>query len=170
MRLILFRHAKSSWKQPQLADHDRPLSKRGERDAPVMGARLKARGARPAAILSSTAERALATARHVADALDVPGDTVRSSRRLYVAGALQILRFITEQPGEWPELIVVGHNPGFTELANLLLPDLGLDNLPTAGCVAMEFPVLDWSDIGLSPATLLYLDYPKKPQRISQKQ
>ena len=170
MRLILFRHAKSSWKYPELADHDRPLSKRGERDAPMMGARLAARRARPAAILSSTAERALATARHVAEALDIPVDTVRSSRRLYVAGAVQILRFIMEQPGEWPELIVVGHNPGFTELANLLLPDLRLDNLPTAGCVAMDFSVHDWSGIGQAPATLLYLDYPKKPQRISQKQ
>ena len=170
MRLTLFRHAKSSWTNPGLADHDRPLSKRGERDAPMMGARLAARGARPSAILSSTAERALTTAGRIADALDYPLDDIRSNRRLYFAGTRQILQFIMELPAEWPDIIVVGHNPGFTDLANLLVPDLRLDNLPTAGYVAMEFPVPGWSDIAQVPADLLYWDYPKNPQRTSQKQ
>ena len=161
MRLTLFRHAKSSWSNLGLADHDRPLSKRGKRDAPVMGARLAALGARPSAILSSTAKRALTTARHVAEALDYPLDEIRASRRLYFAGTHQVLRFIMEQPAEWPEIIVVGHNPGFTELANLLLPELRLDNLVTAGCVAMEFPTDDWSGIAQVRAALLYWDYPK---------
>ena len=170
MRLTLFRHAKSSWNNPGLADHDRPLSKRGRRDAPVMGARLAARGARPSAILSSTAKRALSTAKRVAEALDYPIEEIRSSRRLYFAGTHQILRFIMEQPAEWPEIIVVGHNPGFTDLANLLLPELRLDNLVTAGCVAMDFPADDWSEISQVRAKLLYWDYPKNPQRMSQKQ
>ena len=170
MRLTLFRHAKSSWSNPGLADHDRPLSKRGKRDAPAMGARLAARGARPSAILSSTAKRALTTARRVAEALDYPLEEIRSSRRLYFAGTHQILQFILEQPAEWPEIIVVGHNPGFTDLANLLLPELRLDNLVTAGCVAMDFPTGDWSEIAQVRATLLYWDYPKKLQRTSQKQ
>lgn len=170
MRLTLFRHAKSSWSNPGLADHDRPLSKRGRRDAPVMGERLAARGARPSAILSSTARRALATARRVAEALDYPLDEIRSSRRLYFAGTHEILQFIMEQPAGWPEIIVVGHNPGFTDLANLLLPELRLDNLVTAGCVAMDFPTDDWSEIAQVKATLLYWDYPRNPQRMSQKQ
>ena len=170
MRLTLFRHAKSSWADPGLSDHDRPLSKRGRRDAPVMGERLAARGARPSAILSSTARRALTTAARVAEALDYPPDEIRSSRRLYFAGAHEILRFIMEQPAEWPEIIVVGHNPGFTDLANLLLPELRLDNLVTAGCVAMDFPADDWSEIARVRANLLYWDYPKNVQRTSQKQ
>jgi len=170
MRLTLFRYAKSSWTKPGLADHDRPLSKRGERDAPMMGARLADRGARPAAILSSTAKRASATARRIAEALGYPPEDVRASRRLYFAGARQILEFIMEQPDEWPEIIVVGHNPGFTELANRLLPELRLDNLPTAGCVAMDFPASDWPAIARVPAALLYWDYPKNRQRSSQKQ
>ena len=135
-----------------------------------MGARLAARGARPSAILSSTARRALATARRVAEALGHPVDEIRSSRRLYVAGAPRILRFIMEQPAEWREIIVVGHNPGFTDLANLLLPDLRLDNLVTAGYVAMDFPADDWPEIARVPATLLRWDYPKSLQRTSQKQ
>ena len=170
MRLTLFRHAKSSWADPGLSDHDRPLSKRGKRDAPMMGERLAARGARPSAILSSTARRALTTAARVAEALDYPPDEIRSSRRLYFAGTHEILRFIMEQPAEWPEIIVVGHNPGFTDLANLLLPELRLDNLVTAGCVAMDFPADDWSEIERVNATLLYWDYPKNTQRMSQKQ
>ena len=170
MRLTLFRHAKSSWNNPGLADHDRPLSKRGKRDAPMMGKRLAARGATPSAILSSTALRALTTARFVAEALQYPLEEIQSSRRLYFAGTHEILQFIMEQPAEWPEIIVVGHNPGFTDLANLLLPELHLDNLVTAGCVAMDFPVQDWSEITRVRATLLYWDYPKNPQRMSQKQ
>lgn len=170
MRLTLLRHAKSSWNDPGLADHDRPLSKRGQRDAPMMGERLAARGARPAAILSSTARRALTTARRVAEALDYPLDEIRPSRRLYFADTHRILRFIMEQPSEWPEIIVVGHNPGFTDLANLLLPELRLDNLVTAGYVAMDIPADDWSAIARVPATLLHWDYPKSRQRMSQKQ
>ena len=169
MRLTLLRHAKSSWSNPGLSDHDRPLSKRGKRDAPAMGARLAARGARPSAILASTAKRALTTARRVAEALDYPLEEIRSSRRLYFAGTRQILRFIMEQPAEWPEIIVVGHNPGFTDLANRLLPELRLDNLVTAGYVAMDFPADDWSEIAQVPATLLHWDYPKSLQRTSQK-
>ena len=115
-------------------------------------------------------KRALSTARRVAEALDYPIEEIRSSRRLYFAGTHQILRFIMEQPAEWPEIIVVGHNPGFTDLANLLLPELRLDNLVTAGCVAMDFPADDWSEIPQVRAKLLYWDYPKNPQRMSQKQ
>ena len=170
MRLTLFRHAKSSWNNPGLADHDRPLSKRGKRDAPMMGERLAARRARPSAILSSTAKRALTTARRVAEALDYPLEEIRSSRRLYFAGTHEILQFIMEQPAEWPEIIVVGHNPGFTDLANLLLPELRLDHLVTAGCVAMDFSTDDWSEIAQVRAELLYWDYPRNPHRMSQKQ
>ena len=170
LRLTLLRHAKSSWSDPGLPDHDRPLSKRGRRDAPEMGARLAARGARPSAILSSTARRALATARRVAVALDHPVDEIRASRLLYLADDRQILRFIMEQPAGWPEIIVVGHNPGFTDLANRLLPGLRLANLVTAGYVAMEFPARGWPGIARVPAALSHWDYPKSVQRMSQKQ
>lgn len=168
MRLTLLRHAKSSWSDPGLADHDRPLSKRGQRDAPMMGERLAARGARPSAILSSTARRALSTAKRVAEALDFRLDEVRSSQRLYFADTQRILQFIMEQPAEWPEIIVVGHNPGFTDLANLLLPELRLGNLVTAGYVAMDFPTDDWSEIAQVGARFLYWDYPKNIPRTSR--
>ena len=163
--LTLFRHAKSSWDNPSLEDHERTLSARGKRDAPKMGARLLAREACPSAILSSTAVRALATARQIAEALAYPLDELRTDRRLYLAGTQQILQLIMEQRDEWAELLVVGHNPGLTDLANRLLPELRLDNLPTAGCVAMEFQARRWSDLERSRATLLYWDYPKNREQ-----
>ncbi len=163
-RLTLFRHAKSSWKDAALADHDRPLSGRGERDAPKMGARLLARKARPSLIMASTAVRAVTTARQVAESLAYPMEFLQTERRLYLAAPNEILELIESQEDNFSDLLIVGHNPGLTDLANQLLPDLGLDNLPTAGVVAMEFPTREWSKVAQSDAKLLYLDYPKNPE------
>ena len=163
-RLTLFRHAKSSWKDASLADHDRPLNERGERDAPKMGARLLARKARPSLIMSSTAIRALTTAKQVAEALSYPMEFLQTERRLYLASPAEILELIESQEDNFHDLLMVGHNPGLTDLANHLLPDLGLDNLPTAGVVAMEFPARKWAELTQGNAKLLYYDYPKNPE------
>lgn len=149
----------------RLADHDRPLSARGERDAPKMGARLCARKARPALILSSPAKRAWATARHVAQALACPSGCLQTESGLYLASPGEILTIVGRQPDSCSDLLVVGHNPGLTDLANQLLPDLRLDNLPTAGVVAMQCAAPMWSALGQSDRTLLYYDYPKNPER-----
>ena len=86
-RLTLLRHAKSSWKDPLLDDFDRPLNQRGERDAPVMGRRLQARGARPSMILTSPAKRALRTARLIAQAINYPAEFLQREAELYLAVA-----------------------------------------------------------------------------------
>ena len=165
-RLTLFRHAKSSWGQVGLADRDRPLSDRGERDAPNMGARLLARKARPSLIITSPATRALATARLVAEALTYPMEFLQTEPQLYLAAPGEILDLIQRQEDNFSDLFIVGHNPGLTDLVNLLVPDLRLDNLPTAGAVAMEFSTREWLEVG-EPGTkvsLLYYDYPKNPE------
>jgi len=163
-RLTLLRHAKSSWNDKSLADHDRPLSERGERDAPKMGARLAARRVRPSLILSSSATRAFTTAKRVAEALTYPLEFLQAERRLYLASPQEILELVGSQEDNFSDLLIIGHNPGLTALANLLVPDLGLDNLPTAGVVAMEFATRKWSDLAQSDPTLLYYDYPKNPE------
>ena len=163
-RLTLLRHAKSSWEDTRLADHDRPLSRRGERDAPKMGARLSARKARPSLILSSSATRAFITARYVAEALGYPLEFLQTERRLYLAPPADILELVKSQEDNFSDLLVVGHNPGLTDLANGLLPDLGLENLPTAGVVAIEFAARKWSNLTESDPTMLYYDYPKNPE------
>ncbi len=164
-RLIVFRHAKSSWSEPGKPDNERPLSSRGERDAPAMGARLAARGERPEVILSSHAGRAKATARAVAAALKSPATLIRIERRLYLASLEQLLDVLREQDDDESRALLVGHNPGLTELVNYLLPTLALDNLPTAGVVAIDVDAEHWSDLRPAVCRLLYYDYPKNTAR-----
>lgn len=160
-RLILLRHAKSSWSDDGLPDSDRPLSGRGERDAPRMGARLRERSIRPALVLSSPALRARSTAKLVARALDFPDDGIRLDARLYLATPVEILAVVAEQAESVAQLAVVGHNPGLTELTNLLLPDLELANLPTAGVVVVDCATERWAEIRDAQRRLVYYDYPK---------
>lgn len=162
-RLTLLRHAKSSWQDAELADHERPLADRGRRDAPRMAERLKARNASPALILTSSAKRALETARLVAAALDSPHDSLQVEPALYLADPGTILQILANQNDEVGELLLVGHNPGLTDLVNRLLPDLRLDNLPTAGIVAMDSTAARWAELGPHNTTLVFLDYPKNP-------
>lgn len=163
-RLILLRHAKSSWADETLADFDRPLGKRGERDAPLMGLRLRARRERPSLILTSPAKRARRTAELIAQALDYPREFLQPERQLYLADAATIAAVVKAQPRQFSSLIVVGHNPGLTDFANRLLPDLALDNLPTAGVVAVDLPLERWDELDAVPGTLAYYDYPKNPE------
>ena len=160
-RLILLRHAKSSWSDDGLPDSERPLSGRGERDAPRMGARLNERSIRPNLVLSSPALRARRTATLVARALDYRDDKIRFDARLYLATPLEILAVIAEQADAVDYLLVVGHNPGLTELTNLLLPDLGLANLPTAGTVVVDCATERWAEIRNAQRRLVHYDYPK---------
>ena len=160
-RLILLRHAKSSWSAPDIPDHDRPLSKRGERDAPLMGERLAERGERPALILTSDARRALQTAKIVAHRLRYRLESLRVEPELYLATPQRLLAVVERQADSHPSLLVVAHNPGLTELANRLLPALDLDNLATSGVVAIDFDARTWADVAHEPGTLAYYDYPK---------
>lgn len=159
----LLRHAKSSWDDPGLADHDRPLNQRGKRDAPRMGARLLQRKERPSLILTSTAARARATARLVADALGYPREFLQSDKRLYHADPRGILAVVAEQDDNFAHIVVVGHNPGFTDLANQLIPDWRIDNVPTAGVVAIELPIDHWADTPTAHGRLRFYDFPKNP-------
>ena len=160
-RLILLRHAKSSWSEDGLADSERPLSGRGERDAPRMGARLRQRGIRLGLVLSSPALRARRTATLVARALEYPDDAIRLDPTLYLATPEEILAVVAEQADAVDCLLVVGHNPGLTELTNLLLPTLNLANLPTAGTVVLDCATERWAEVRAAQRHLVYYDYPK---------
>lgn len=159
--LTIVRHAKSSWDHPGLSDRDRPLNKRGERDAPEMGRRIQAHGIRPSLIISSPAERAWSTARIIATELAYPLEFLQREKSLYLASVDAILDVIAAQDEGFNNLMLVGHNPGLTEFANFLSPGL-TNNLPTAGVVAVEIDQDDWSLYGRPSARLLVHDYPKK--------
>jgi phosphohistidine phosphatase len=162
-RLTLFRHAKSSWDDASLADHDRPLAPRGRKDAPRMGTRLRARKSRPSLILTSTAKRARQTAKLVAKAIGYPREFLQTDPELYLADTEAILRVVAAQDDGFADLMLIGHNPGFTDLANLLVSALELDNLPTAGVVAIDLPVDRWAEISPGRGELAYYDFPKNP-------
>ena len=163
-RLTLLRHAKSSWAEAALADHERTLSARGKHDAPKMGKRLATRKVSPSLIISSSAARARWTAKLVAEALKYPAESLKIGKDLYLTTAEKILELVCSQEDNFSDLLVVGHNPGLTELVNRLLPELSMDNLPTSGVIAMDFNTKKWSDIAETDAELVFYDYPKNSE------
>jgi phosphohistidine phosphatase len=164
-RLSLLRHAKSSWDGTG-TDRDRPLNERGERDAPRMGARLMARKLRPSLILTSPAVRAATTARGVAQSLGYPTEFIQREERLYLASPATILEIVTTQEDTFNDLFLVGHNPGLTDIINELLPELQLDNLPTAGIVCIDSEADSWADLVNRKVELVFFDYPKNPETL----
>ena len=161
--LILLRHAKSDWKDPALVDADRPLAERGEQDAPRMGGRLKLHGAHPTLLLTSPARRALRTAELVGRALGLDRQHTRTVAELYLATPHEILSVVAAQDDAHDSMLLVGHNPGLTDLVNELLPGLGLDNLPTTGVAGIDLEAPTWSAATRMRGRLAYLDYPKNP-------
>lgn len=159
--LTLVRHAKSSWKNPELADRDRPLNKRGKRDAPDMGKRLADRGYRPALILSSPAKRALITAQVMADALGYAQDDIVVDERIYGTGVAGLIRLLQATDDQVDAIMLFGHNPELTALVNRLAR-VTLDNLPTCGVAQLEFAFDTWADLGSQLAERAEIDYPKK--------
>lgn len=161
LRLLLLRHGKSSWDDPRLDDFDRPLSPRGLRNVPEMGRRLARRGLSPERIVSSTAVRALSTARAVGRELGYREDGIIEAPELYLAGPRAILAVVRQCPVSVRTLIVVGHNPGLTELANLF-DQVRIDNMPTASVLCAESDAPGWSEFEPAQARFAWFDYPKK--------
>ena len=126
-----------------------------------MGKRLAAREVSPSLIISSSAVRARRTAKIVAEALEYPAESLQIESDLYLATAEKILELVRSQEDNVSDLLVVGHNPGLTELVNRLLPELDLDNLATSGVVAMDFDTTKWSEIDEMYAEFVFYDYPK---------
>lgn len=163
--LYIIRHAKSSWDNPELSDFDRPLNKRGEKDAPRMGKRLKERRVTPDIMLSSPAARALTTCREIAKVLGFPEDKIKTDKRLYHANEDQILKVMQElkdSPRDSEEVVLLfGHNPGLTEFANTLLNE-EIENIPTCGIVAATLKINEWKHAYFGCGKMEFFDYPKR--------
>jgi len=159
--LTLVRHAKSSWSDSSLSDRERPLNKRGKRDAPVMAKRIAEAGVRPSLILSSPAVRAWSTAKIFAAEIGYPREFLQRENALYLASMDRLLDFVAAQDPGFNNLMLFGHNPGLTEFANYLVPGL-TNNVPTTGVVAVEFESEDWLLYQRPPISLLLYDYPKR--------
>ena len=142
--LLLLRHAKSSWKHPALADHDRPLNKRGKRTAPRVSALLQDEDLIPDLMLCSSAVRAYTTALLVAKACGYAGE-IKRIRKLYLAEPetyVEVLRQVAEKHAR---VLVVGHNPGLEALIEALTGEAMA--MPTAALAQVELSLKRWSDL-----------------------
>jgi len=160
-RLTLVRHGKSSWAEPYSGDFDRPLNGRGKRDARLMGERLASRGARPDVIVASPARRARKTARIIAGALGYGKKKIREEPPIYEADVGTLIDIIHHLGGRARHAILVGHNPGFTDLAEDLTGER-LGNVPTCGVVTIEYDVDSWGKVSRGRGRLVYFDFPKR--------
>lgn len=159
-QLILVRHAKSSWKEPQLDDHDRTLNKRGKRDAPFMAGILKKRKVKPDKMLSSSAVRAFTTASIFAKELGFDKHRIEKQKELYLAELEDWLQCIKSLEDDAATVIIFGHNPGITWLANYL-SDVVVDNVPTCGVCGIGFSFDHWSEVEAGNGKQLFFEYPK---------
>ncbi|MBO0820355.1 MAG: histidine phosphatase family protein [Nocardiopsaceae bacterium] len=162
-RLVLLRHAKSGYPDG-VADHDRPLAKRGQRDAPVAGRWLADHGYRPDAVVCSTALRARQTWELAATGLsEAPA---RLERRVYDATVLGLLMLVREFGEDQRTVLLVGHNPGLAELAVGLAdpPPAPPPAFPTAAVAVLGIPG-PWADAGPARARLLAFAAPADMSR-----
>jgi phosphohistidine phosphatase len=158
--LLLVRHGKSDWANHHISDFERPLNARGLRNAPEMASRILNRNQVPELIVSSSALRALTTARHFAQVWDKPVEQIKQERAIYEANVKTLLQIVNQLDNKYQRVAMFGHNPGFTDFANYLA-DADIHNIPTCGTVLIEFPVDDWAQVSHHTGSLLKFDYPK---------
>ena len=161
-RLVVIRHAKSSWKDPGLRDFERPLNKRGKADAPEMGRRLALRSLIPDRLLASPAKRAIRTAEIIAGAIGFPAERIIRVDPLYGAGVADLVGILQGLDDSEETVYLVGHNPGLTDLVNFVCSAF-LDNLPTCGVFCADFDISSWKEIGRHRGKCLFMDFPKHP-------
>jgi phosphohistidine phosphatase len=160
-KLFLIRHAKSSWDDASLSDEDRPLNKRGKKDAPMMGSLLRKQGVIPDLIISSPAKRAYSTAKKIAKEVAYPKNHIQTFDKLYLSSLSALLEVIRRQPAEVRTLMLFGHNPELTALVPQLCGE-EIENVPTCGVVCIIFLTDTWQAINKSNSRFDYFDYPKK--------
>lgn len=158
--LYLLRHAKSSWDFEDLSDHDRPLNKRGRHDAPLIGRELASHEITPDLIVASSAVRALTTASLVAKELEYDTENITINEAIYEASKEELVTIIRQLPDNANTVLLVGHNPEITELANFLSPE-HITSMPTAAVVGIRFACLTWAEITPENTTLVLYDFPK---------
>ena len=151
-KLLIMRHAKSSWGDNALADHDRVLNERGQRDAPRMGRFLASKGHRPQEILSSTAIRARTTATLTAEAARWPCHISEFSD-LYHASPRDAIARLQELSDSTNTALLVAHNPGVSELVASLTAEYL--NMVTACVAQIDLSIERWQDLTLEPVHVL---------------
>ncbi|MFQ5733465.1 MAG: histidine phosphatase family protein [Planctomycetaceae bacterium] len=142
--LFLLRHAKSSWKNDLLTDHERPLNKRGRTTAPLMGRFMAEKDLQPDVIVSSTALRAKQTTDLIVESSQFPAD-VQFTDELYPSGVSRCLSALQTYAGGSDAVMLVGHNPGLEEVLEVLTGRY--DRMPTCALAKIALSVADWAEV-----------------------
>lgn len=156
--LLLLRHAKSDWGDSSLRDFDRPLADRGERDAPRIGKALRKRGVTPDVIVASPAARAKATVQAAMKAAKVELN-ITFDESIYGASSAELIKITRRLPDANKCALLVGHNPGFEDLAGRLTGSE--ERMPTAALACIEFQIEHWNDVDDGKGKLVWLLTPK---------
>lgn len=156
--LLLVRHAKAGWSEGGMPDHQRPLTARGREDAAAMGRRLREWAVRPDAVITSSAVRARTTAGMIATALALDPGRIRSTEALYGATGAELLAAVTALDDRLDCVILVGHNPGLTDLAHRF--SAAITHLPTCAVAGFRFPVRGWAELAGQHGTAFLFSHP----------
>jgi phosphohistidine phosphatase len=160
-QLYLLRHAKSSWKESGIPDHDRPLAGRGRRAAKAMAAHLQAERVRPELVLCSSATRARQTFERVEP---LGAREVHIERELYGADAATLLARLRDVPAGVGSVMVIAHNPGLEDLTRVLArqdDELG-EKFPTGALATLAFGDREWASLERGTAELIDVVRPRE--------
>jgi len=158
--LYLVRHAKASWEEPGVSDADRPLIPKGIKKTQLIVEFLLKRETSVDLIISSPAVRAYETAKIVAAGLNYPMNKIKIDRKIYDGYYDRILDIIYETSNEIDSVMIFGHNPTITNLANLFLHP-GIESMPTSCIVCLSFNTDKWEDIPAQEAIREFVVSPK---------
>lgn len=158
--LLIMRHGKSSWKHKDLADHERPLAKRGVRDSGMMGEFIREKELTPQLILSSTAVRTIQTAQIFSEVDGFHGNTIALDS-LYLAEAEIYVQELKKLSDEYERVMVIGHNPGLETLLQMITGRI--EALPTGVIAYVSLPISKWAELeGDAEGELIQLWRPKE--------
>ncbi len=158
--LYIVRHAKSSWDDPGLADHDRPLMKKGINKTLKITEFLKWKITCPDLFLSSTAVRARQTAEIISQGINYPSEKISITNNLYHAGSETIFNELYGLSNQVNSVMIFGHNPGMTYFVNKFLNPT-IENLPTSGIVSVSFETNKWEKINEAKFHVNFVMFPK---------
>ena len=157
--LIIVRHCKSSWADLSLSDFDRPLNKRGNIDGELMSNYLKEKEKKIDKLISSTSKRTRLTSKYFIEKIHF--NSISYLDELYHASYSEIIKIISKIENNFNNIMVIGHNPGLTELINHFT-DMRIYNIPTTGIIKVEFKEAKWSKITENKGKIVYKKFPKE--------
>jgi phosphohistidine phosphatase len=158
--LVIVRHAHAHGIEPGLEDFERRLDRRGRSEAEDMAARARKLGLVPDHVITSPADRAVATAREFARALAFPLPRIRHDDRVYLAERKALVEIVRGLPASIGRVLLVGHNPGLSELAGWLTGE-DIDQLPTAAIYAVRIDAGDWRELQRDAGERIAYEWPR---------